>query len=145
MSFICNVISSWRNNEKWTKWDASYPVKVYQNTSYGVEEAWQLVDIVIIPVRLCQVHLLAALNQLCVHQIYILGAHHLTRLTNNTIPIIVKFTLHQKQLQKCKIKNKWAEISNVLDCIRHSMKYSMEKTWVLLGAFTRHMNFYDLK
>lgn len=66
-----------------SKGDVSYPVKVYQNTSYGVEEAWQLVDIVILPVRLSQVHLLAPLNELCIHQIYILRAHHLTRLKAN--------------------------------------------------------------
>lgn len=75
----------------------SYPVKVYQNTSYGVEEAWKLVDIVIIPVSLSQIHLLAPLNQLCVHQIYVLRAHHLTRLKANK---------HRTQLENLKTRNR---------------------------------------
>ncbi len=68
---------------------------MHQNTSYGVEEAWKLVDIVIIPVSLSQIHLLAPLNQLCIHQIYILRAHHLTWLKANK---------HRTQLENLKTR-----------------------------------------
>lgn len=52
-------------------------VQVNQDTSYRVQEAGQLVEAVVLPVRLSQVHLLAALNQLRVHQVHVLWANFL--------------------------------------------------------------------
>lgn len=46
-----------------------------KNTGYRVQKAGQLVEAVILPVGLCQVHLFTALNQLGVHQVYVLGAN----------------------------------------------------------------------
>lgn len=58
----------------------SYFVQVDQNTGDGVQETRQLVYVIIITVRLDQVHLLTALDELNVHQVYILRTHHFTRL-----------------------------------------------------------------
>ena len=59
-----------------TDW-VCYLVQVNQDTCNRVQEAWQLVETVVLPVRLSQIHLLTALNQLCVHQVHVLWADFL--------------------------------------------------------------------
>lgn len=60
-------------------WDG-YLVQVNQDAGYRVQEAGQLVEAVVVSIRLGQVHLLTALDQLCVHQVHILWANFLARL-----------------------------------------------------------------
>lgn len=53
-----------------------YLVQVDQDAGYWVKEAWQLVETVfIISIWLSQVHDLTALDQFCIHQVYILLAN----------------------------------------------------------------------
>lgn len=52
----------------------------------GVQEAGQLVEAVVLPVGLRQVHLLTALDQLRVHQVHVLRANLLTRLQERNGP-----------------------------------------------------------
>lgn len=57
-----------------------YLVQVNQDAGYWVKEAWQLVKSVFISIWLSQVHYLTALDQFCIHQVYILLANLLARL-----------------------------------------------------------------
>lgn len=58
----------------------SHLVQVDQDAGDGVQEAGQLVEAVVVSVRLGQVHLLAPLDQLRVHQVHVLRANFLARL-----------------------------------------------------------------
>lgn len=62
-----------------------YLVQVNQDTSDRVQEAGQLVVAVVLPIRLSQVHLLTALNQLRVHQVHVLWANFLAWLQKKHI------------------------------------------------------------
>jgi len=52
-----------------------YLVQVNEDGCDGVQEAGQLVEALLLTVGLRQVHLLAALDQLRVHQVHVLGTH----------------------------------------------------------------------
>lgn len=58
----------------------SHLVQVNQDAGDGVQEAGQLVETVVVTVRLGQVHLLAPLDQLRVHQVHVLRTNLFARL-----------------------------------------------------------------
>ena len=57
-----------------------YLFQVNENTGNRIQEAGQLVNILILPVSLCEVHLFAPLNQLHIHQVHVLRTNNFTRL-----------------------------------------------------------------
>ena len=71
---------------------ACYLFQVDQDTGYRVEENGQLIEAVFLPVRLRQVHLLTALNQLGVHQVHVLWANFLTWLQRKKVTFRFKMS-----------------------------------------------------
>lgn len=103
----------------------SYFVQVDQDTGDGVQETRQLVYIIIlIAVRLNQVHLLTALDKLNVHQIHILRAHHFTRLRP-----------HKRKQQNAVIKLKLYSMTSqtcIMAFIYHKQDPPQQKAHILL-------------
>lgn len=76
-------------------------VQVNQDAGDGVQEAGQLEVTVLISVGLSQVHDLAALDQLCIHQVYVLGTNLLARLQSRKDLFNAPFSSIKEPSESC--------------------------------------------